>query len=41
MGIVRTTFVIDEQGIVKDVIKKLKLRPIEELKHFGDIDESS
>lgn len=33
MGIVRTTFVIDEQGIVKDVIEKVKVKTqIEELK---------
>lgn len=39
MGIVRTTFVIDEQGIVKDVIEKVKVKTqIEELKkHFGVI----
>ena len=43
MGIVRTTFVIDEQGIVKDVIEKVKVKTqIEELKTFwSDIDESS
>ncbi|AXV42034.1 thioredoxin-dependent thiol peroxidase [Staphylococcus warneri] len=35
MGIVRTTFVIDEQGIVKDVIKKVKVKThIEELKNI-------
>ena len=35
MGIVRTTFVIDEQGIVKDVIEKVKVKThIEELKNI-------
>ncbi len=37
MGIVRTTFIIDEQGKVLDVIEKVKVKTqIEELKkHFG------
>ena len=35
MGIVRTTFVIDEQGIVKDVIEKVKVKThIEDLKNI-------
>lgn len=35
MGIVRTKFVIDEQGIVKDVIEKVKVKTqIEELKNI-------
>lgn len=35
MDIVRTTFVIDEQGIVKDVIEKVKVKTqIEELKNI-------
>lgn len=35
MGIVRTTFVIDEQDIVKDVIEKVKVKTqIEELKNI-------
>ncbi|AGZ24694.1 MULTISPECIES: thioredoxin-dependent thiol peroxidase [Staphylococcus] len=35
MGIVRTTFVIDEQGIVKDVIEKVKVKTqIEALKNI-------
>lgn len=42
MGIVRTTFIIDEQGKVLDVIEKVKVKTqIEELKTFwGDIYES-
>lgn len=41
MGIVRTTFIIDEQGKVLDVIEKVKVKTqIEELKTFwGDIYE--
>ena len=37
MGIVRTTFIIDEQGKVLDVIEKVKVKTqIEELKNiFG------
>ena len=35
MGIVRTTFIIDEQGKVLDVIEKVKVKTqIEELKTF-------
>ena len=38
MGIVRTTFVIDEQGIVKDVIEKVKVKThIEELKNILEL----
>ncbi len=42
MGIVRTTFIIDEQGKVLDVIEKVKVKTqIEELKNIlGDIYES-
>lgn len=42
MGIVRTTFIIDEQGKVLDVIEKVKVKTqIEELKNiWGDIHES-
>lgn len=35
MGIVRTTFVIDENGIIKDVIEKVKVKTqIDELKNI-------
>ncbi|MCE3022508.1 thioredoxin-dependent thiol peroxidase [Staphylococcus pasteuri] len=35
MGIVRTTFVIDEKGIIKDVIEKVKIKTqIDELKNI-------
>ena len=35
MGIVRTTFVIDEKGIIKDVIEKVKVKTqIDELKNI-------
>ncbi|HDJ1384456.1 TPA: peroxiredoxin, partial [Staphylococcus aureus] len=35
MGIVRTTFIIDEQGKVLDVIEKVKVKTqIEELKNI-------
>ena len=38
MGIVRTTFIIDEQGIILDVIEKVKVKnQMAELKIFwGD-----
>lgn len=35
MGIVRTTFVIDEKGIIKDIIEKVKVKTqIDELKNI-------
>ena len=42
MGIVRTTFVIDENGYIMDVIEKVKVKTqIEELKiSWGDLSEN-